>query len=298
MKKQTAIFFYVLSAYVVLQFIWWGFHLIELSTELAENQNHSNSRVIMIIGEGSVFFLLLIIGLWKIQSSIKKELFLSQRQSNFLLSITHELKTPLAATKLYLQTLMKHKSLDQEKQESMLKEALNSSQRLEAMIENILTATRLDNHKFELVKNDIDLSALIEKIVHRWNIGQIDIKLELVSYCNVKADPFVIETVLINLLENAVKYGGKELSMEVYLEDLPEEVVFGVKDNGVGVPDKFKKAIFERFTRIGNEETRTQKGTGLGLYIVAQLLEVHGGSVVCVDNVPNGSDFKVRLPKF
>lgn len=297
MKRQTAIFFYVLSAYVVLQFVWWGFHLIELSTELAESDNQSNKRVIMIIGEGSVFFLLLILGLWKVQTSIKKELYLSQRQSNFLLSVTHELKTPLASSKLYIQTLLKHKNLSPEKQENLLKEALNSSRRLEGMIENILTATRIENHKIELVKTKLDLSQFISDTVEKWNLNRLEIQMSIQSNVWVNVDQFVIETVLVNLLDNGMKYGSKTPELEVYLYEEKDAVLFGVKDHGIGVPDKFKTQIFERFTRIGNEETRTQKGTGLGLYIVAELLSFHNAKIECLDNRPNGSDFKVTLLK-
>ena len=107
MKKQTNILFYILSIYVILQFLWWGFHLIQLSRESAENESMIFRKTLMIVGEGSVFLLLLVFGLFKISSSIRKELTFSQRKSNFLLSVTHELKTPIASTKLYLQTLMR-----------------------------------------------------------------------------------------------------------------------------------------------------------------------------------------------
>lgn len=107
MKKQTTVIFYFLSAYILLQFIWWGFHLIQLSQNTANADEQVNRRVLMILGEGSVFILILLLGLYKIRRSIKKEFELSGRQSNFLLSITHELKTPIASSKLLLQTLLK-----------------------------------------------------------------------------------------------------------------------------------------------------------------------------------------------
>ena len=107
MNRRTALIFYVLSAYVVIQFLWWGYHIIELTNELAKESTEISSRVRMILGEGSVFLLLLLIGIWQIRRSIRKELNLSARQNNFLLSVTHELKTPLAANKLYIQTIQK-----------------------------------------------------------------------------------------------------------------------------------------------------------------------------------------------
>lgn len=295
MKKQTAIFFYVLGAYVVLQFLWWGYHLIELSHELSDDSTQSNRRILMIIGEGSIFFLILLLGLWKIRSSIKRDIQLSQRQSNFLLSVTHELKTPLASNKLYLQTLLKRTSLDEEKREDLLRKAVKENIRLEAMIENILTATRIENHKLELIKESINLSDFITKVTEHWAQERIRVKLSIEPNFIAKVDTFIIETILVNLLENAYKYGGDHPEIEVYLELADKEFFFGVKDQGIGIPDKFRASIFEKFTRIGNEETRKQKGTGLGLYIVAELTAFHEAEIECLPNLPKGTNFKITL---
>jgi len=295
MKKQTAIFFYVLSAYVVLQFLWWGFHLIELSAELADSKAYSNSRILMIIGEGSVFFLILLLGLWKIRSSIKKDIAFSQRQSNFLLSVTHELKTPLASNKLYLQTLLKHSNLPEEKKTELLKSAVSENNRLEGMIENILTATRIENHKLEISKEKVNLSDFINDLVDSWSEQRTKVTKNIKKGVYVETDCFIIQTALLNLLDNALKYGGEKPTIEVYLFEKDEGVVFGVSDQGIGVPDKFRNSIFEKFTRVGNEETRREKGTGLGLYIVAELLRLINASIECLSNDPKGTDFKITL---
>ncbi len=295
MKRQTAIFFYVLSAYVVLQFLWWGFHLIELSIELSESKEYSNSRILMIIGEGSVFFLILLLGLWKIQSSIKKDLALSQRQSNFLLSVTHELKTPLASSKLYLQTLLKRTGLPEEKKTELLENAIAENNRLEGMIENILTATRIENHKLEITKERINLSEFIEQAVKQWSEQRLAVVQQIEPDIYVESDQFILQTAIHNLLDNALKYGGETPHVEVYLTKEDDRTVFGVKDHGVGVPDKFRASIFEKFTRIGNEETRREKGTGLGLYIVAELLALVNASIECLPNEPRGTNFKISL---
>ena len=102
MNKRTAIIFYILSIYVIIQFIWWGYHLIELTQELVKKDELISKRVTMIMGEGTVFLVILFLGIWQIRSSIHKELKLSERQNNFLLSVTHELKTHL---RLYERTV-------------------------------------------------------------------------------------------------------------------------------------------------------------------------------------------------
>ena len=296
MKRQTAIFFYVLSAYVVLQFAWWGYHLIELSQELTEDGTTSNQRVLMIVGEGSVFFLILLLGLWKIRSSIQKDIRLSQRQSNFLLSVTHELKTPLASNKLYLQTLLKRKNLERNQQEELLEQAITENKRLEGMIENILTATRIENHRLELNFETIALDQEIKRIVENWSRERTKVQLNLKENVFASVDPFVVEVAVVNLLENAFKYGGETPAIEVSLEKETDHIYISIKDQGIGIPAKFKDSIFDKFVRIGNEETRIQKGTGLGLYIVKELLKIHGGSISYSDNEPRGSHFKIVLP--
>ena len=114
MNRQATIIFYILSLYVVVQFLWWGFHLIELTSAITEESDLINKRVTMVIGEGIVFLLILLLGHWQIRRSIKKQLTLDKDQRNFMLSVTHELKTPLAANKLYLQTISK-RDLDESK---------------------------------------------------------------------------------------------------------------------------------------------------------------------------------------
>jgi K+-sensing histidine kinase KdpD len=292
MKRQTAIFFYVLSAYVVLQFVWWGYHLIELSTEIAAQKNQPN-RILMIIGEGSVFFLILLLGLWKIRSSIQKDIRLSQRQSNFLLSVTHELKTPLASNKLYLQTLLKRSTLDRNKQEELLEQAIIENNRLENMIENILTATRIENHVLNLNYEKRDLSDLLTNTAEKWAQQRRKVVLSIDKGIVTNLDSFVIETVLLNLLDNANKYAGKEAEIEVYLNKQQNTIVWGVKDNGQGIPVKFQSSVFNKFVRIGNEETRMEKGTGLGLYIVRQLIQAHGDQIEYISNEPSGANFKI-----
>ncbi len=294
MKRQTAIFFYVLSAYVVLQFVWWGYHLIELSTELAERENQPD-RIIMVIGEGSVFLLILLLGLWKIRSSIQKDIRLSQRQSNFLLSVTHELKTPLASNKLYLQTLLKRSTLDRAKQEELINHAIVENNRLENMIENILTATRIENHVFKLQLEPVDLSTLIKSTAEKWSNQRRELAYDVQEGITAQVDSFVIETVLLNLLDNANKYSGDSSTVEVYLKRDGDNIIWGIKDNGQGVPEKFAATIFDKFVRIGNEETRLEKGTGLGLYITRQLVKAHGGEIQYLNNEPSGANFKITM---
>ena len=248
------------------------------------------------MGEGAVFLLLLLIGIWQIRRSIKKELRLSQRQKNFLLSVTHELKTPLAANKLYIQTVAK-RDLDTQQANELLAKAIDENTRLERMIDNILNASRLENNALNPTKEKFDLNQLVEAVINRFNsiAGESNIQKEMDEKMTLYADRFMVETILNNLVENAIKYAGKKSNIVIYAKQINSSITFGVKDEGPGVSKELKTEIFKKFFRIENEETRSQKGTGLGLYIVSQLVNIQNGTLICLDNEPKGINFQIKL---
>jgi K+-sensing histidine kinase KdpD len=296
MKKQTAVIFYVLSVYVALQFAWWGFHLIELTHELNGSDQIINKKVIMIIGEGLVFFLILFVGLWRIREAIKKDQQLTERQSNFLLSVTHELKTPLASTKLYLQTLMK-REFSLEKRNELLDKAIQENQRLEEIVEAILTASRLENKSIIAQKEWIEMDVLFQEIQKKYNtkIEKDWIILDISNGCTIQSDVFILKTILFNLIENAIKYAGTNNNVTLYLKRDEQNCKFGVKDLGPGIAKNYQADIFKKFVRLENEETRSQKGTGLGLFIAAEFTKLLGGKIEYFPNKPNGAHFEITL---
>ena len=298
MNKRTAIIFYILSIYVIIQFIWWGYHLIELTQELVQKDELISKRVTMILGEGTVFLVILFLGIWQIRRSIYKELRLSERQNNFLLSVTHELKTPLAANKLYIQTINK-RELSKDQQNDLLRKAIDENRRLENMIDNILNASRLENNALSIEKEKFNLNTLIKEIITRFNTFNNKKIIEAILTENIDCfgDKFMIETILNNLIENALKYAGVEHKITVYATVKKKMICFGVKDLGPGIRKDLRSRIFEKFYRIGSEEIRSQKGSGLGLFIVSELVKMHKGELLCLENIPNGSNFEINIPK-
>ncbi len=295
--KQTTFFFYALSVYVILQFSWWGYHLIELTKATDTNASIVDKRIMMVVGEGAVFFLMLLIGLWKIRSSIRKEFELSQRQNNFLLSVTHELKTPIAANKLYLQTIQK-RNPDEEMRSDLLNKALKENQRLEHLIDNILNAARVENRALQPIKESVDLNHFINALVVQFRKRYPTATIEVLHapHKTVHFDVFMIETVLSNLVDNAVKYSQDKAHININASLTDTQVLLTVSDFGIGIKQEDQAAIFSKFYRIGNEETRTQKGSGLGLFIAQEFLRLHGGSIQYQQNNPKGSIFKLNLP--
>jgi K+-sensing histidine kinase KdpD len=295
--KQTTFFFYALSVYVILQFSWWGFHLIELTKATDTNASVVDKRIMMVVGEGAVFFLMLLLGLWKIRSSIRKEFELSQRQNNFLLSVTHELKTPIAANKLYLQTIQK-RNPSEEMRSDLLNKALKENQRLEHLIDNILNAARVENRALQPIKESVDLNHFINALVVQFRKRYPTATIEVLHapHKTVHFDVFMIETVLSNLVDNAVKYSQENAQIQINASLTDTQVLLTVSDVGIGIKQEDQAAIFSKFYRIGNEETRTQKGSGLGLFIAQEFLKLHGGSIQYKQNSPTGSVFQLTLP--
>jgi two-component system, OmpR family, phosphate regulon sensor histidine kinase PhoR len=292
MKGRTAVILYVLSAYVILQFIWWGYHIIDLTQEVTGDATDVNKRVTMILGEGAVFLLILVVGIWYVRKSIIKDIKLSERQSNFLLSVTHELKTPLASSKLYLQTIVK-RELEKEQREQLLVKAIEENDRLERMIDNILNASRLENKALQVNPETFELKPLAKSSIDRFKqlAPSAMFKLAIEEKTTINGDRLLIETILNNLIENALKYAGRSAEITIFSKNGQ----FGVSDNGAGVALEDQTEIFKKFYRSGNEDTRTQKGTGLGLYIVSKLVQLHGGTITYSDNQPNGARFTIEL---
>jgi len=297
LKKQTSIFFYALSAYVIVQFIWWGYHLIELTQALDVNEKIVEKRIAMVIGEGFVFIVLLLIGLWKIRASVRKEFELSQRQNNFLLSVTHELKTPIAANKLYLQTIQK-RNPDDAQREELLAKALKENERLEKLIDNILHAARVENRAMQPIKEEIELSHFLQNRINQFRKRYPEAQIDLVGLDKIMIsfDIFMIETVLSNLIDNAVKYSPQAPQITVTAVRENNEIVFSVADKGIGISLEEQKRIFSKFYRVGDEEIRTQKGSGLGLYISQEFVKLHKGIIGFKSNKEKGSIFYFKLP--
>lgn len=293
--------FGLLFFYVLAQFIWWATLLQRQSLELLYLKNPFVSQAnirdtqSMIIGEGAVFliiFLLLIIFAFR---SINAELKLAQRQKNFLLSVSHELKTPLATGRSIIQTMLR-RSLPKEKELELLETLLGENKRLSDLVNNVFIAQLLSNGKFSLQRQEGNFSEfLLEKCNHWKNNYAPDLVFEhnIEENIQLNFDPQSMETVLVNLFSNAQKYAkaGTKLSLALFKKG--NKTTVEVTDQGIGIPEKEQKAIFDLFYRLGNEETRKTKGTGLGLYICKNIIEEHGGEISVSNNGNQGSRFTI-----
>lgn len=285
--RKPLIIFYFLFLYILAELVWWGSLLVAAQPE----------KTAMILSEGAVFLLIFVVSAYYLQKTIKKERKLHEQQRNFLLSVTHELKSPLASIKLYLQTILK-RELEKEKRESFLKNSLKDIERLDDLVENMLIATRIENRSYSFPKEKFDFSDLVSKVAERLQghtCSSQTIKCNLEKGVYVTGDKFALTLVVSNLIENAVKYSPPCEEITVQLQQKSNIISFSVADKGIGVNDEEKLRIFEKFYRVGSEDTRKTKGTGLGLYIVKQVLDKHQAQIRVKNNRPTGSIFEVTF---
>jgi signal transduction histidine kinase len=247
------------------------------------------------IGEGATFLGLIILSAIFIYRATRRQFNLSSQQQNFMMAVTHELKTPIAVTRLNLETLQKRK-LEEQQQQKLISNTLQEVDRLNSLCNNILLASQLETGSYKVSKKEVDASALAERVVkefktrnaHRTLVTNIQRELFITG------EELLLEILMTNLIENALKYSSRETAVTVTFEGRKDHLIFSVADEGPGIPDEEKSRIFEKFYRVGNEETRTAKGTGLGLYLCKRIAADHNADLR-VDNNLKGATFSVTF---
>jgi len=325
-QKGLDIIFYLVILYVLVAGGWWSYLLYiknqdalnckkELLWHRMQDEGVTERQVYlesasytklterydrqkwMILGEGTVLLFLMILGIWRIAKSRQKEIAIANQQRNFLLSITHELKSPIAAIKLILQTIQKRK-LKEAQVKKLTSNALNDTDRLHKLVNDLLLAARVDGgyqYEFEAV----NLSAIVQDCIDYYASkykGSIVFEDTEEAMVLPQADASTLTSVVMNLIGNAIKYAKNSELIRINLNTDKDYCVLEVADNGIGVPKEERESIFEKFYRVGNEDTRKTKGTGLGLYIVKQVVQAHKGQISVRDNQPQGAIFSIKLP--
>ena len=250
---------------------------------------------------GVAVFALILVGLSFYLFLMIKEVRLNQRQANFIDSVTHELKSPIASLRLYLETL-EMRALSDEQRTKFYRVMEEELERLDHLITQLLEVGRIDVIGEQSEPEELSLETLLRKCGAAACAHHKKDEAETIIYdfqpTMVFARPLVLETVFRNLLDNAIKYAGDPPQIEVRVRNGERgRVIVQIIDNGLGVPHELRKRIFRMFFRAGSELTRRQKGTGLGLYIVHTLVKQLNGRVSVHDRAgETGSVFEVELP--
>ncbi|MEO7530656.1 MAG: HAMP domain-containing sensor histidine kinase [Sediminibacterium sp.] len=312
----VSLVYWVLLTYMVAALLWWFIALEKQNhditairlTELKKDDPayYTNSLAIeeankrktaQYIGEGSTFLALILLGAVYVYRATRRQLRMSQQQQNFMMAITHELKTPIAVAQLNLETLQKRK-LDEDKQQKLISNTLQEANRLNTLCNNILFASQLDAGAYHANNEEINFSDMVEGCVDdcKNRFPQREIKENISESIYLNGEVLLLQMLVNNLLENALKYSPKESTVTISVVEASKKIIVTISDQGYGVADSEKKKIFDKFYRSGDENTRKAKGTGLGLYLCKKIAESHNGYISVTDNHPTGSSFAASFP--
>jgi signal transduction histidine kinase len=254
----------------------------------------------VLLSLGATFLVMLLAGVVIYLVLTVKAINLNRRQSNFIDSVTHELKSPIASMKLYLQTLHR-RQVRQEEQASFYQFMLEDLDRLDRLITQLLDAGRLDASRADADVENVPLGPLLQDCARtvclRYRVPMDTVQLDL-EPCAVWARRVDLDIIFRNLIDNAVKYAAQQPRVEVNLRlSGDRRVVVRIADNGRGIPHHLRRKIFGRFQRLGLELEREKPGTGLGLYLARNLVRQLRGRIRIRDPLQGpGTVFEVQLP--
>ena len=317
----VSIVYWFLLAYIIVALLWWLISLEQQNQNMADLKiDQLSSRIdktkfppeyqkavykiedekrrntTKYVSEGVTFLALILIGAVFVYRAVRQQIKLQQQQQNFMMAITHELKTPIAVARLNLETLLKHQFEDSKRQK-LIQMTLQETTRLNNLASNILVSSQLEGGRYRIAKEELNFSDLVKKSVqdfaHRFPDRRLE--LQVAPEVDMEGDSLLLEILVNNLLENAVKYSPKDGLIGCILTQTKNQVIFSVTDQGNGIPDTEKKRIFQKFYRIGSEQTRTTQGTGLGLYLCKKIAEDHNAEIEVTDNNPTGCNFTVKF---
>ncbi len=310
----TVVYWFLLS-YMVAALLWWFIALekqnqlitsIRLSELKKDHPSYlekaavieagAKRKTFQYIGEGSTFLVLILVGAVFVFRATRRQIKGAQQQQNFMMAVTHELKTPIAVAQLNLETLQK-RQLDEDKRQKLISNTLQEANRLNTLCNNILFAAQLDAGVHTQNKQEIHLSDLVEGCIDNFKTRypQRIIEEAIQASIFLLGESLLLQMLVNNLIENALKYSPKDQPIKVSLIATAGTIHFAVTDVGKGVEDAEKQRIFNKFYRIGNENTRKAKGTGLGLYLCKKIAEGHNAYISVTDNQPQGCIFTVSF---
>lgn len=314
--------YWFLLVYILVALFWWfislekqnkqiaalelkQLHIIIDSTATPTKYNQAKKNIhkaqlrktYQYIGEGGTFLFIIFVGATFVYKSVRKQLKLSRQQKNFMMAVTHELKTPIAIAKLNLETLQKRK-LEESQQQKLITNALLETNRLNDLCSNILVSAQLEGGAYKLHKAVINFSTHITDIAQDFTQRFPNRKIEhaIMPDLYIFGESLLLQLMVNNLVENALKYSAATTPVGIHLYTDDKKVILKITDNGVGIPEDEKNKIWDKFYRVGNENTRTTKGTGIGLYLCRIIAKDHQANIMITNNMPTGSIFTIQFP--
>ena len=307
--------YWFLLVYILAALCWWFIALTNQNNNIAqlalselnkddieyvkkiEKINEFNQRkTTQYIGEGVTFLAVILVGAIFIFRATRRQLKFSERQQNFMMAVTHELKTPIAVTQLNLETLKKRK-LEPQQQEKIINDSLIEVARLNNLCNNSLWAAQLDFGSYTSNYEKLNLSSLINDSVTKYSNRFSEYKFSSVISENIflNSDILMMEILINNLLENAIKYSPRNNEIIVELNNIKNKIGLRVVDFGYGIKDADKEKIFSKFYRSNQSNSSSTTGSGLGLFLCKKIMDKHNGTIKVKDNKPSGSIFELTF---
>jgi len=313
--KLVSLIYWVFLTYMIAAFVWWYVSLEKQNNEIAAIkfqsiqindpslkaktnaiQDFQLRKTKQFIGEGLTILVLFLLGAIYVYRSLKKQLRYADQQQNFMMAVTHELKTPIAISHLNIETLLK-RDLDTSQQLKLLEATLKETKRLDSLSTNILLTAQLDMGQYEANKQLVNVSELLRQNVksfqERYPSRICNTMVE--DAMEIQGEPLLIQLLINNLIDNANKYAPVTEPIYIHLQSHQNMIQLIVKDQGPGIAAMDKNKVFEKFYRVGAETTRTTKGSGLGLYLCKRITEFHNATIQLTTNTPTGSIFTVTF---
>tara|TARA_R110000823_G_scaffold79970_2_gene182214 strand:- start:37783 stop:39141 length:1359 start_codon:yes stop_codon:yes gene_type:complete len=248
----------------------------------------------------SLLFLFVVSLLYYSIQNLMKQKRLAEIKTDFINNITHELKTPLSTLSLATKTLTsEHANGNKEIADNAVQIIERQNTRLQKLIDQVLQSS-LGYQEIQLSKETFNSSIFMNELLDDYILSiSSEIKLQRnidSTGIPIEADKFYLSTAIINLLNNAIKYGGNELTASYGIDKMDSTHYISIKDNGIGISPKYQRFIFEKFYRISEKDTHNYKGLGLGLYYTKQIIKAHGGSILVESEGNKGSVFTIKIP--
>jgi signal transduction histidine kinase len=270
----------------IVFFIILGVCLVVLALTLNVSWIILNWRKDVLLVLGVIFFAAIILGMILNTGFLVREIRRNEQHDSFINAVTHELKTPIASIRLYLETLQR-REVDEHQRQQFYQLMLEDADRLLGTVEQVLKAGEMGYKHGTQHRTETDFSGLVRECMelartrHHLEPSALQYQGPVNgSGVKVEADPAELRTAVSNILDNAIKYSGDHVDVSVQIE-MPDEkrVVLRVRDRGVGIPAHALKRVFKRFYRVPGRPSSQVKGTGLGLFIVRAIARAHGGRV-------------------
>lgn len=310
----TAVYWFLLL-YIIAALVWWFIALNRQNQQMTSYKlqalqptgsdfaakrlaiiNEKERKSAGYIGEGTVFLAFLVLGAIFLYRGVRRQIKWQQQEQDFMMAVTHELKTPIAVARLNLETLQRHQ-LEEPRRQKLIQMTLEETNRLNTLTSNILVSAQLEARRYNLQKEELDLSALVKSCVldFKQRFPDRNWQTAIDEEIDIKGDALLLQILVNNLLENALKYSPRTGVIACNLHKHHHHALLSITDEGPGIPDAEKKKIFRKFYRVGNEQTRTAKGTGLGLFMCRKIAADHRAQIRVTNNLPTGSNFTVNF---